>query len=239
MRSVRLVVLAAVAALALFFAFPAAASHSWSIYHWGRTASPFTVKLGNNVASNWDAYLSEASTDWTASTVLDTAIVAGSASNVKRCSPPDGRVEVCNAKYGFNGWLGVAGIYVTGGHIYKGYVKLNDSYFNTSTYNKPEWRRLVMCQEVGHEFGLDHQDEIFDNPNLGTCMDYTNNPKGPPSNEHPNQHDYGQLETIYSHTDSTTTVNTTQPQSGNGSRSRVDNVDRHGNGTVTWIFWVN
>ena len=63
-----------------------------------------------------------------------------------------------------------------------------------------------MCQEVGHTFGLDHQDEIFDNPNLGTCMDYTSSPLGPPSNEHPNQHDYNQLELIYAHLDSLTTL---------------------------------
>lgn len=37
-------------------------------------------------------------------------------------------------------------------------------------------RCLVTCQEVGHTFGLDHRDENFDNGNLGTCMDYTNDP---------------------------------------------------------------
>jgi hypothetical protein len=40
-----------------------------------------------------------------------------------------------------------------------------------------------MCQEVGHTFGLDHQDENFNNTNLGTCMDYTNDPS---TNQHPN-----------------------------------------------------
>lgn len=230
--------LAIVASLFVYSA-PAFASHSWSTYHWARTSNPFTVKLGDNVTSAWDSYLGEASTDWTSSLVLDTTIVAGTVSNLKRCTPPSGRVEVCNAKYGFNGWLGVAGIYLTGGHIYKGYVKLNDSYFNTSTYNKPEWRRLVTCQEVGHTFGLDHQDENFDNPNLGTCMDYTGEPLGPPSNEHPNAHDYEQLETMYSHTETTDTTTATTGGPGKGSRSRIVNVDQNGNGTVTWIFWVS
>jgi hypothetical protein len=32
-------------------------------------------------------------------------------------------------------------------------------------------------------------------------MDYTNDPDGPPSNEHPNSHDYAQLESIYGHLD--------------------------------------
>ena len=54
-----------------------------------------------------------------------------------------------------------------------------------------------MCQEIGHDFGLDHQDEGFDNPNLGTCMDYTNEPDGGgtygPANRAPNAHDYEML----------------------------------------------
>jgi hypothetical protein len=85
--------------------------------------------------------------------------------------------------------------------------------------NTSAWRNLVMCQEVGHTFGLDHQDEIFDNTNLGTCMDYTNDPSGTAgtngtlSNEHPNQHDYDKLQTIYSHLDSTTTVGSTSAAS--------------------------
>jgi hypothetical protein len=68
-------------------------------------------------------------------------------------------------------------------------------------YNTAPWRALVMCQEIGHDFGLDHQDENFNNANLGTCMDYTSDPDGPPSNEHPNSHDYQQLASIYAHLD--------------------------------------
>jgi hypothetical protein len=63
-----------------------------------------------------------------------------------------------------------------------------------------------VSREVGHTFGLDHQDVNFDNPNLGTCMDYTSNPDGPPANTHPNKHDYDELVTIYSHLDSFSTV---------------------------------
>jgi hypothetical protein len=195
----------------------AGGSHSWGSYHWARTSNPFTLKLGDNVTSAWDAYLGEASVDWTASSVLDTTVVAGS-TKPRPCKPPNGRVEVCSAKYGNNGWLGLAQIWVSGSHITKGAVKVNDTYFTTATYNTPAWRRLVMCQEVGHTFGLDHQDEDFSNPNLGTCMDYTSDPDGPPSNEHPNQHDYDQLETIYTHKDSTTTVGTSTTATGGGNR---------------------
>ncbi len=192
------------------------AAHSWGPYHWARQSNPFTLKLGDNVSSVWDAYLSEASSDWSVATALNTAVVTGSV-NPRNCRAANGRVEVCSNKYGFNGWLGVASIWVSGDHIVKGTVKVNDSYFNTATYNTPAWRRLVMCQEIGHTFGLDHQDENFSNANLGTCMDYTNNPAGPPSNEHPNAHDYEQLETIYAHLDSITTVGQAVSNNRNGS----------------------
>lgn len=201
----------------------ASANNSWGGYHWARTANPFTLKLGDNLTPSWDPYLVTTSNDWSASNVLDTSIVPGLGG--KSCRPTTGRVEVCNKKYGNNGWLGIAQIWITGGsHISQGTTKVNDTYFDTSKYNTPAWKNLVMCQEVGHTFGLDHQDEDFDNPNLNTCMDYTSSPE---SNQHPNQHDYDELETIYAHLDSFTTVDTTTPQVARymGDLASSGNVD--------------
>lgn len=182
------------------------AGHRWNGYHWKRSSNPVTLTLGDNVDSRWDAYLIEAEKDWESSTVLTLSIVPGAASSAKRCNAATGKIEVCNAAYGRTGWLGVAGISVSGGHITSGYTKLNDTYFDTAQYNTPAWRRLVTCQEIGHDFGLGHQDENFSNQNLGSCMDYTNDPDGGgaygPSNEHPNGHDFDQLQTDYGHADS-------------------------------------
>ncbi|MEK7063578.1 MAG: hypothetical protein AAB955_02735 [Patescibacteria group bacterium] len=207
----KLTKVALVGIVMLGFAAPAYASHSWGNYHWARAANPFTLKLGDAVTPAWDQYLAEASADWTASSVLNTTIVPSTV-NPRTCKATAGRIEVCNSKYGNNGWLGIATIWADGNaHITRATTKLNDSYFNTPTYNTPAWRRLVTCQEIAHDFGLDHQDEAFANVNLGTCMDYTNDPDGGgaygPSNEHPNAHDYEQLVTMYTHTDSYTTVN--------------------------------
>lgn len=178
------------------------ASHSWGNYHWARTANPFTIQLGDNVSTEWDTYLTVAAEDWSASSVLNTTVVSGT-SVKKLCSAVTGKVQVCNSRYGSNGWLGVAQIWASGSHITKGTVKLNDTYYQTATYNTPAWRALVMCQEIGHTFGLGHQDEDFNNANLGTCMDYTSSPG---SNMHPNAHDFAQLELIYAHLDTTSTV---------------------------------
>ncbi len=185
------------------------ATHWWGGYHWARTANPFTVRIGDNVSTMWDSHLATTSTDWSTSSVLDTAIVAGQSKG--NCQPTKGRVEVCNKTYGNNGWLGLAQIWVSGSHITQGVAKMNDTYFNSAPYNTAAWRQFVICQEVGHNFGLNHQDENFNNANLGTCMDYTSDPdgtiNGQLSNEHPNAHDYDLLDNvIYPHLDGFTTV---------------------------------
>jgi len=190
------------------------ASHSWGNYHWASTSPGFTLQAGDNVSSVWDPYLDEAISDWNGATdELTLQEVVGGA-RPRNCRPTAGRIEVCNATYGNNGWLGIAQIWISGSHITQAITKVNDTYFNTATYNTPAWRRLVMCQEIAHDFGLGHQDETFDNPNLGSCMDYTNDPDGgaggadpnDPSNEHPNAHDTDQLSVIYNHVDSSSTV---------------------------------
>ena len=224
----------------LFWAFPAPtyANHYWgsnpppNSYHWARATASFTLQLGDNVSSAWDSYLATASVDWNVSGVLGTTVVRGlAASNVRKCRPTSGRVEVCSTTYGNNGWLGVASIWISGVHITQGTVKMNDTYFNTGTYNTPAWRKQVMCQEIGHTFGLDHQDETFGNPNLGTCMDYTNDPDGGgsygASNEHPNTHDYEELGIIYSHVESFTTV---KKSASNRPSAANDEPDRLGTG---------
>lgn len=189
------------------------ANHAWGIYHWARTANPFTLKLGDNISSGWDSYLITASSDWSASSVLDTTIVVGSTDG-RKCRATTGRVEVCSAKYGANGWLGLATIWASGDHITKGTAKMNDTYFNTGKYNTPAWKQFVVCQEIAHTFGLDHQNEDVNNPNLGSCMDYTNDPgrnDGAGNNLHPNQHDYDQLAAIYTHLDGFTTLSDLKP----------------------------
>jgi hypothetical protein len=259
------VIVAAFAAVVVFSS-NTSANHSWGGYHWARTANPFTIKAGDNVDSRWDDYLDEAIFDWNQSVQLDLLKVAGG-TRPRNCRPTAGRIEVCNDRYGNTGWLGIAQIWVTDGtHITQAVTKLNDTYFNTATYNTPGWHRLVTCQEIAHDFGLDHQDETFDNTNLGTCMDYTNDPdgtiKGQLSNEHPNAHDYEEIAIIYKHLDSTTTIGSALPSSAPGAMADLDPEGRgqwgrlvrstangrvqtfvldfgNGNRIVTEVFWAD
>ena len=178
------------------------ANHTWGKYHWARAANPLQLEVGVNLSGDWGRHLATALADWNISNVLDLQSAPGM-SDPDTCSPTLGRIEVCSSNAGETGWLGLAQIWIGArSHIVQATAWMNDFYFNQPFYDTDAWRQLVMCQEVAHDFGLDHQDENFNNPNLGSCMDYTADPDGPPSNEHPNQHDYDQLVSIYSHLDS-------------------------------------
>jgi hypothetical protein len=178
----------------------ASAEHAWGNYHWERASNPVKLTIGDNVSSVWDGHLDAAIADWSKSDVLSLTEVAGAGG--RRCKAQSGRIEVCNGSYGNNGWLGIASISVSGDHITAATTKMNDTYFSSGAYNTDAWRQMVMCQEIGHAFGLGHQDEAFDNPPLGTCMDYTSDPD---DNQHPNSHDYTQLAEIYAELDSGST----------------------------------
>jgi hypothetical protein len=245
--------MAATAALALTTALsaPATANHSWGSYHWARQSNPFTLLVGDNVAADWDGYLDASISKWSASSVLDLVETTGGTTG-KRCRATKGRVEVCNAAYGRNGWLGLASISITGGsHITAGTVKVNDTYFAMAQYNTSEERAHVMCQEIGHTLGLGHTSE--DGSSQQTCMDYSQDP----ASTDPNPHDYQQLELIYAHLDSTTTVSTStasQPRSvgnhrslwgrevyrsTNGRHSTFVRDFGHGQLVITEVTWAN
>lgn len=257
----------AVMVVLAFAAFPIVtlANHSWGGYHWARTSNPFTLKMGDNLTTaSWKAHLAQSSQDWNSPGVFGitspiiTAIVAGTSN--KRCAMVTGTAQVCNGKYGFNGWLGLASINITGGtHITQGSAKMNDSYFNTATYNNPNEKLHVMCQEIAHTFGLGHQSE--DGSSQNSCMDYFSNTganAGSTLSTKPNAHDFDQLNSIYSHPDSTTTVaatlaettsaaeDTNDPQnwgvlvsqSRNGRSSTYERAHNDGSKTVTHVFWT-
>jgi hypothetical protein len=192
---------------------PAAATHSWGGYHWATTGRlDATVNVA--VGPQWSAYAAGAIADWEKSKVLSLTSRTANGVNTKRCPPIAGQVLVCSDAYGQRGWLGLATIWLSSGHISQAVTQVNDTYYASAFYNTPAWRAAVMCQEIGHDWGLDHQDENFDNVNLGSCMDYSRAPQGGvyngfdygPSNEHPNAHDYDELTIIYNHNDGFTTA---------------------------------
>jgi hypothetical protein len=192
----------------------ASASHSWGGYHWATRGTGFSLVLGNNLTSdgttNWPTLLSNASSQWSASDMLNTSLGSGNDPGrlSRKCAPTSGRDEICNYKYGNNGWLGVAQIWLSNGHIVQGTVKVNDTYLGAGssyTYNNSAERQHVICQEVGHTFGLDHQSTS--GASFGTCMDYYQNTSASDTKgTTPDKGDYDELDCIYNKADAGTTL---------------------------------
>jgi hypothetical protein len=249
-------VTAGVALLSMVLASPLSANNAWGDYHWDGTSTPVPLTLENNLSPSWPSVLTAVEQDWDVSDVLTLNI--GSADGSSNCGNPlanvastdPGEIQVCNGSYGANGWLGVARIWIAadGTHITAGIAAVNDSYLGPGgAYDNANARRHVLCQEVGHAFGLDHQK----GPNKRSCM---NDQWGLTSSSFvsPNQHDYNQLDTIYAHLGGTPgdtggdkggppcSKNPSHPNCVAGSTAGPYSVKRLANGQtlVTWITWA-
>jgi hypothetical protein len=194
--------LAACVLLAATTAAPASAvvTKSWNGWKWAREGN-LALTAGDNVSARWKPFLATASTAWSADPVIDIAIAAGR-TTASSCSPVYGTIQVCSGSYGFNGWLGYSNVWLQGGNIVMGTIRLNDSYFAAAKYNNDAWRQATICHEFGHNLGLDHADAVRTNANLGSCLDTTNDvtgviSNGPLANTAPGAGDFAGLGVIY------------------------------------------
>lgn len=196
-------------AVILLVAAPVFASHGWSNYHWPRSSAEASITIYRSLTvttySNWPDHLQKSvfgdpanpntanRRGWNDSSVLALSIVSSATDSTTRynCSPPSGAIRVCNYAYGSTGWAGLAQVWPdSAGHIQRANTKVNDTYMGSSSNNP--WRRHVMCQEVGHDFGLGHTSENGSSQN--TCMDYYRNTSNSDwTSTGPNQHDFDQL----------------------------------------------
>ena len=147
--------MAAIPAALLFMSSGAEASHQWSNYHWERdgvAVRDVTVANMHDTGSNWDSMFGSIIIDWNNS--------AGANFAVREPGPDESAdVESFNADYGKTGWLGLAQIWISRGkykHITRGRAHENDYYTNELYFDETTEQKHVICQEIGHTFGLDH-----------------------------------------------------------------------------------
>lgn len=194
---------ASAATLCLALSAPVQSDHSWANYHWDIATTDAPLSLYTSLSEpHWPSIVADAVDEWDGNDPdsagytdhLRPTILGTSSANPKRCRPNNGQILVCSDSYGLRGWLGVATVWASGDHITRANTQLNDSYHNVAPYNSNSWRRAVACQELGHDFGLGHQNEDFNTDATMSCMEYTSAPAG---NETPDAHDYEQLDAIY------------------------------------------
>ena len=167
----------------------------WGRYHWDKCTVDVMVKTV--LDASWLSYFRDVVVDWSEANSIQvtTGELEYDSGAARSCTPEAGQILVCNSrKYG-NRWIGVAGIWADSGTgiIDRGYVKLNDRFLSSdSRFSTSKWRKMVMCQELGHAIGLAHWDENF-NTNCDSCMDYSD----PPFSE-PSPRDLALLDEIYS-----------------------------------------
>ena len=200
-------------AMLLLSAATALANNSWNGYHWADGTDPHDGSIELTLVDDLEpgAYgtkYGEAVDDWDWNSngfngplslirldggdrpvACDNVATEGAGTEIV------GTIHVCNDAYGKIGWLGLARIWLAAdGHIDAGVALMNDSYMleSGSVYDDPYAWQHVLCQEIGHTFGLDHQGS----PKKQSCMNdrwgLTN-----PNFVGPNQHDYDTLDEIY------------------------------------------
>ena len=200
--------------LAALLAPAAQANHQWSSYHWERDGvDPLTLSMGDNHSvfnggdrtANWPSIFGDVVADWGRTETDGSGGYGGAHLNTVGTSGGSGNIESFNDDYGDNGWLGLASIWVSRGknkHITRGEAKVNEYFITLAGYEGfnelNEWQQ-VMCQEIGHTFGLNHNRE---GDTGGTPDDTCMNDETRPLNYlWPNGHDSEMFDsaTMYAH----------------------------------------
>ena len=183
MQSVRIVRLATACGVAAALTFGAVlvADHSWGGYHWARTTASFNLTIVNSTTSDWDPYVSQA---------IGRLVKFERAQHGRRSQRIYRRpgIAVSAADPQAPSASAISHTASTAGWVSRGFpstppgTSLPATRSSTTPisvrrrYNQPDWKQSVACQELGHNIGLYHQDEDFDNVSLESCMDYQDPP---------------------------------------------------------------
>jgi hypothetical protein len=157
---------------------------------WNNKGKGLQLTVQNGCSSDWDVYFTQAMVDWNLSDALELTATNLESQDLE-CNAKRGKMIVCNNYYGKTGWTGLNEVYFEGSKIAASVAKMNESYLENAPASEKQY---VMCHECGHGFGLPHRDERINNPDLGSCLDYTTNFA---VNKQPDDVDYQNLRNIY------------------------------------------
>jgi peptidoglycan hydrolase-like protein with peptidoglycan-binding domain len=176
-----------------------------SFAHWPRANNPVEVGVNFAADNKYQSAYTKAVADWSLSPVLSIhplVVLPGAGTpQVQVVSGYYNQAFLATVALSTTSVLHSDGTYRS--HILPGVVvTLNDKYLGTGgQYDSDAWRQYSLCDALGHVFGLNHQNETFSAPNLGSCMDYTMDPTGQNTgtlnNLHPNQNDLDALVAAY------------------------------------------
>lgn len=121
----------------------------------------------------WDPYFFRAITEWDSGDPDALSLTTDKLTTDPDCEPVTGKLKVCNGDYGDTRWRGINQILVSNNNIVASAARMNDFFLLEASDAQ---RQYTMCHEVGHGFGLPHDDEDFFNADRHNCMDYTSRP---------------------------------------------------------------
>lgn len=157
---------------------------------WNNKGKGLTLSVQNGCSNDWDQYFTQAISDWSGSDALKLSTTKLNSQDLD-CTAKRGKMIVCNNYFGITGWTGLNEVYFEGSKIAASVAKMNESYLNKASTSEKQY---VMCHEIGHGFGLPHRDERINNPDLGTCLDYTTKFD---LNKQPDEVDFQHLRDMY------------------------------------------
>jgi len=159
---------------------------------WAHQGQGLNLEVQNALTQDWYPILEKVLRDWSDQSPETLNLTIREVASDAECKFVPGVLKVCNANYGATGWRGINQILVDEfNNLTSSVAKMNEHYLlNLGDGIK----QYTMCHEIGHGWGLGHQDQDFNNVDSGSCMDYVMDPE---NNQHPNAKDFAILRQVY------------------------------------------
>lgn len=165
--------------------------------HWPGSTKPREISYINNLSPMYSKWLPKAIASWN--------LAGEGAIHLQEGGNAPIQITVTSGNFGATGWVGV--VTTTNSEIMTfAPMKVNDYYLRCMSYLNTDSQRLfVVIHELGHTFGMEHNNENFSDANKCDPMDYTGDTdgsiSGQCSNLYPNKDSSEKIKAKYANTD--------------------------------------